>query len=122
MLPIPKDKVAIQECVGEQVTNKEVEIWDKSPMKDRQEVEIWDKSPMKDRLVTFEPKAQFPAKVRFAVDVEMCGAPAKKNQWAPIKTVGGGAWSLGINQALRLLGKSLDVAWERSFIHPLTFN
>jgi hypothetical protein len=85
-------------------------------MKDRQEVEIWDKSPMKDWLVTFEPKAQFPAKVQFAVDVEMCAAPAKKNQWAPIKTVGGGSWSL------RLLGKSLDVAWERSFIHPLTFN
>jgi hypothetical protein len=40
MLPIPKDQVAMQECVGEQVTNKEVEIWDKSPMKDRQEVEI----------------------------------------------------------------------------------
>ena len=80
MLPIPKDKVPIQECVGEQVTNKEVEIWDKSPMKDRQEVEIWDKSPMKDRLVKFEPKAQFPAKVQFAVDVEMCAAPAKTNQ------------------------------------------
>ena len=32
MLPIPKDRVAAQECVGEQVTsnNKEVEIWDKS--------------------------------------------------------------------------------------------
>jgi hypothetical protein len=36
MLPIPRDWVASQECVGEQVTNKEVEIWDQSPTKDRQ--------------------------------------------------------------------------------------
>jgi len=35
MLPTPKDRVAMQECVGEQVTNKKVEIWDKSPMNDR---------------------------------------------------------------------------------------
>jgi len=32
MLPIPKDRVAaqVQECVGEGVTYKEVEIWDQS--------------------------------------------------------------------------------------------
>jgi hypothetical protein len=35
MLPIPRDRVASQECVGVDVTNKEVEIWDQSPMKDR---------------------------------------------------------------------------------------
>ena len=35
MLPIPRDRVAAQECDGEQVTNKEVEIWDQSPTKDR---------------------------------------------------------------------------------------
>jgi hypothetical protein len=35
MLPIPRDRVASQECVGEQVTNKDVEIWDQSPTKDR---------------------------------------------------------------------------------------
>jgi len=36
MLPIPKDWVATQECVGEQVTNnEEVEIWDQTPTKDR---------------------------------------------------------------------------------------
>ncbi len=39
--------------VGEQVTNKEVNIWDQSPMKDRREVEIWDQSPTKDRWVWF---------------------------------------------------------------------
>ncbi len=35
MLPIPRDRVASQECIGERVTNKEVEIWDQSPTKDR---------------------------------------------------------------------------------------
>ena len=66
------------------------------------------------------------AKVRFAVDVEAhagpTAEPTKQDQRAPIKIVGGRAWSPGIYQALRLLGKSLDVAWEKAFIRPLTFN
>ena len=95
--------------VGERVTNKEVEIWDQSPTKDRREVEIWDQSPTKDR------------RVWFAVDMTTA-EPTKQDRRAPIKMVGGRAWSPGIYQALRLLGKSLDVAWERVFIHPLTFN
>ena len=64
--------------------------------------------------------------VRFALDEEVLeptAEPIKQDQeCAPIKMVSGRAWSLGIYQALRLLGKSLDVAWERAFIHPLTFN
>ncbi len=44
------------------------------------------------------------------------------HQPARIKMVRGHAWSPGIYRALRLRGKSLDVAWERAFIHPLTFN
>ncbi len=98
--------------VGERVTKKEVEIWDWSPTKDRQ--------------VTFEPKSQLPGKVWFAVDVEVraepTAEPAKLDQRAPIKNVSGRAWSPGIYRALRLLDKTLDVAWERVFIHPLTFN
>ncbi len=31
-------------------------------------------------------------------------------------------WSPGIYRALRLVGKSLDIAWERVFICSLTFN
>ena len=46
----------------------------------------------------------------------------KQDQRAPIKMVSGRAWSPGIYRSLRLLGKSLDVAWERAFIRPLTFN
>ncbi len=76
--------------------------------------------------VTFEPKSQVPAKVRFAIDVEVraepTAEPTKLNQCAPIKMVSGSAWSPGIYQALRLLGKTLEVVWERGFIHSLTFN
>ena len=81
---------------------------------------------MKDRRVAFEPKCELPSKVWFAVDVEAYAGPTaeptKQDARAPIKIVCGCAWIPGIYQALRLLGKSLDVAWERAFIHPLTFN
>jgi hypothetical protein len=63
----------------------------------------------------------------FAVDEEVQESTAestkpKQDRRAPIKIVGGRAWSPGIYQALRQLGKSLDVAWEKVFIRPLTFN
>jgi hypothetical protein len=77
MLPIPKDRVATQECVGERVTNKEVEIWDKSPMKDRQ---VWFAA---DEEVRAEPTAE----------------PTKQDQRAPIKMVSGRAWIPGIYRA-----------------------
>ncbi len=99
MLHIPRDQIAAQECVGERAINKEVEIWYQSLTKDRR---VW-----------------------FAVDEEVrepTAEPAKQDQRASIKMVSGLAWSPGIYQALRLLGKSLDVAWEKAFIHPLTFN
>jgi hypothetical protein len=59
------------------------------------------------------------AKVRFDVDVETLRTrtqATKQNQRAPIKMVSGRVWSPGIYLALRLLGKTLDVAWERAFI------
>ncbi len=103
---------------GKRVTNKEVEIWDQSLTKDRRvmhrpmknvgeqvtnkEVEIWDQSLTKDRRVTFEPKSQLPS------------------PQAPINMIGSRARSPGIYRALRLRSKSLDVVWERAFIHPLT--
>jgi hypothetical protein len=97
MLPIPRrDQVASQECVGDNTKGPE---------------------PTPARPV---------AKVRFAVDVEAhagpTAEPTKQDRRAPIKNVGGRAWSPGIYQALRLLGESLYVAWEKAFIHPLTFN
>ncbi len=65
------------------------------------------------------------AKVWFAVDVEVLRTrmqATEQNQQAPIKMVSRRAWSPGIYWALRLLGKTLDVAWERAFIRSLTFN
>jgi hypothetical protein len=99
MLPIPRDRVAAQEFVGERATNLEVGLRSESPTKDR--------------------------RVRFAVDEEVRGPtaePTKQHGRAPIMMASGRAWRPGIYQALRLMGKSLDVAWERAFIHPLTFN
>ena len=81
---------------------------------DRQDVEIWDKSPMKDRRVWFAADEE--------VRAEPTAEPTKQDQRAPIKMVSGRAWSPGIYRTLRLPGKTLDVAWERVFIHPLTLN
>ena len=86
-------------AVGEHAPNKEVGLGSESPIKDR--------------------------RVRFAVDKEVpepTAEPIRQDQGAPIKMVSGRAWNPGIYQALRRLGESLDVAWERAFIHPLTFN
>jgi hypothetical protein len=41
---------------------------------------------------------------------------------APIKMVDGCPWSPNIYHNLRLTGMSLDVAWKKTFIRPLTFN
>ncbi len=74
------------------------------------------------RLASARPseKGGFAAKVAAKVDVH---APSvEQNQGAPIKMVSRCAWSMGIYRALRLLDKSLDVAWERAFICPLTLN
>jgi hypothetical protein len=56
--------------VGERATNKEVEVWDQSPTKDR--------------------------RVRFAVDEEVqepTAEPTKQDRRAPIKMVSGRAWA-----------------------------
>ena len=95
MLPIPKDQIATQKCVGGDTKGS-------------------------------KPAATRPAvKVQFIVDVKALRTrtqATKQNQSAPIKMVSGHAWSPGIYWALRLLGKTLDVAWERAFICSLTFN
>ena len=72
-------------------------------------------------------------RIRFTADVEVRTSPGGKcvrklmkgscpEGAAPIKWIGGHAWSPGVYRALRVLGKSIDVAWERAFIRPLTFN
>jgi hypothetical protein len=38
----------------------------------------------------------------------------------PINMISGRAWSPSVYGDLRLLGNTLDVAWKRAVIHPLT--
>jgi hypothetical protein len=85
MLPIPKNQVAMQECV-----------WGDT------------KGP---KLTAARPAAN----VRNDVDVEARTQATEQNQRAPIKMVSGRVRSPGIYWALRLLGKTLDVAWERAY-------
>jgi hypothetical protein len=58
--------------------------------------------------------------VQLVVDVAV-RVPLGEPQRAPLIMVSGHAWSLGVYRALRLLGKTLDVAWERAFVRSLTF-
>ncbi len=106
ILTIPKDRVAMQECVGEQVTNKE-SVYKYGRYCKTNEAQQYSNG----KQVIFD--LPLDVKERTSLDI---------HQLAPIKMVRGCAWSPGIYRALRLWGKSLDVAWERAFIHPLTFN
>ncbi len=67
-------------------------------------------------LATDKPKK----KVWLVVDVVVCALPDKPQQ-APLIMVSRCAWSPWVYWALRLLGKTLDVAWERAFVCSLTF-
>jgi hypothetical protein len=60
-------------------------------------------------------------KTQFDLDMEDPMPPEDQGVGAPIKMVCSCAWSPGIYQDLRLMGKTLDVAWERGFICSLTF-
>ncbi len=58
--------------------------------------------------------------VQFLVDVAVGVLPDKPQQ-APLIMVSRRAWSPGGYRALRLLGKTLDLAWERAFVRSFTF-
>jgi hypothetical protein len=112
MLPIPKDWVAAQECVGEQMKGS---MYEYARLRIRATDEYCKTNEAqqysKGKQVTFDLPLDM--KEHTSLDVP---------QPAPIKMVRGCAWSPGIHRALRLQGKSLDVAWGRVFIHPITFN
>jgi hypothetical protein len=48
--------------------------------------------------------------------VVACGWGWRLIERAPIKIVDGRPWSPGVYRALRLLGKPLEIAWEKAFI------
>jgi hypothetical protein len=66
-------------------------------------------------LATDRPKKE----VQLVVDVAVCVPPGEPQQ-APLIMVSGRAWNLGVYRALGLLGKTLDIAWERAFVCSLT--
>jgi hypothetical protein len=67
-------------------------------------------------LTTDVPKKE----VQLVVDVAVRAPPGELQQ-APLIMVSGCAWSPVVYRALRLLGKTLDIAWERAFVCSLTF-
>jgi hypothetical protein len=84
MLPVPKDSVAPQECVGEDTIEK-----------------------LTDGELT--------------VRSETRGDSDQRKEKAPLLLVRGERWSPGVYRSLRLLGRPLEVAWERAFIALPTF-
>ncbi len=67
-------------------------------------------------LPTDRPKKE----VQLVVDMAVQALPVELQQ-APLIMVSKHAWSPGVYLALRLLDKTLDVAWERGFVHSLAF-
>ncbi len=51
-----------------------------------------------------------------SLDVEVRPLTKGSELRAPIKMVDGLLWSPGVYQLLHLMGKTLEVAWERAFI------
>ena len=87
MLPVPKDSVASQECVGEDAIG--------------------------------EPADGGAAEV--ASHPEVASDSDRRKERAPLLWVRGERWSPGVYRSLRLLGRPLEVAWERAFIALPTF-
>jgi hypothetical protein len=80
MLPIPKNWVALQECVDSNTNDPG------------------------------QTAARPEKKTQFDVDVEVCTLLEDQEVQASIKMVCSHAWSPGIYRAFRLMGKTLDVA------------
>ncbi len=51
-----------------------------------------------------------------SLDVEVLLLTMGSELQAPIKIVDGCLWSPGVYQLLHLIGKTLEVAWERAFL------
>jgi hypothetical protein len=119
MLPLNKEQLALQECVGgdakqlEQVPIKLMHASGNACISGRSNASG---NACISRCITHTLTADRPKKeVGFAVNVAVCAPPGKPQQ-APIKIVDGRLWSPGVYQPLRLLGKTLKVAWARAFI------
>jgi hypothetical protein len=93
MLPIPRAKESLQECVGGNL------IGPRGKQRNEQ-------SPVHSNLTATRPK-------------EEC---LNAGVQAPIKIVDGRHWSPGVYRNLRLMGFTLEVAWARALISLLLLN
>ena len=76
--------------------------------------------PQVDVILMGRPQVDVILTGRPQVDVILTGA-RPSDERAPIKLVDGRPWSPGVYRALRLLGRSLETAWEKAFIQSSHF-
>ncbi len=113
MLPLTKEQLALQECVGGDAKQPELTL---IPLTHASGNACISRRSVH-TLATDRPKER----VQLVMDMAV-RAPPDEPQQAPLIMVSRHAWSPGIYRALRLLGKTLDIAWERAFVCSLTFN
>ncbi len=106
MLPLSKEQLALKECIEEQV-NSHILTKVRPTKLDQQNQES-------------ALSGNRPAKEE-SLDVEVRPLTKGSESQAPIKMVDGRPWSPGVYKLLHLLGKTLEVAWERAFIRTSHF-
>ncbi len=92
MLPLTKEQLASQECVGEKTNGTQVPV---SILRKQKSVSILGKQK--------------------SVSIASEGSSLSSSR-APLKLIDGHRWSPGIYRALRLRGRKLEVAWEGAFV------
>jgi hypothetical protein len=119
MLPLTKEQLALQECVGERTNGALKSALRMSTFKTSGKRVIIS-NPSGKRIPVSSGK-------RVSISVASTSSPASRarlvnnpSSRAPLKIVDGRRWSPGIYRALRLLGKTLNAAWKGAFIQTLT--
>ena len=102
MLSLTKEQLALQECVGGNVRRQALTRtnW----------IQVSMTESANDRLTG-----------KKSLDVEAHAVTLGSGSRAPIKMVDGGPWSPQVYRSLRLLGKTLEVAWVRAFVRTSHF-
>jgi hypothetical protein len=112
MLPLTKEQLALQECVGGDAKQPEQMPIPLTHASGNTCISRCSIHP----LAIDRPKKR----VQLAVDVAV-RAPPDEPQQAPLIMVSGHAWSPGIYWALRMLGQTLDIARKRALVRSLIF-
>jgi hypothetical protein len=124
MLPLTKEQLALQECVGgdaKQLERVPIKLTHAS-----KNACVSRRSNVSGNACIFRHSIHTMAadrlkkEVQLVVDVAV-RVPPGEPQRAPLIMVTGHAWSRGVYLAMRLLGKTLDIALERAFVRYLTF-